>query len=103
MMAFRFLLIVIFTIIFAIIWGYIDFVIITPFVPLPEDSCYYHTIDPPLWIDLFYLDSITHPEPPFSGLHIFQLCALSVVLAIFTSIKIDKWLLKNILFPILIN
>ncbi|MCL2328462.1 MAG: hypothetical protein FWC39_08105 [Bacteroidetes bacterium] len=95
MTAFRFLLIVVFTIIFAFILGYIDFVIITPLVPLPEDIYCYHEIDPPLWIDLFYLDNMGHPEPPFSGLHMFLLLAISAVLGIFAGVKIDKWLSKK--------
>ena len=93
--SFRILLIVIFTIIFIFLLGYIDFEIITPLLPLPDDICFYHENEPPTWINLFYLDNIGHTEPPFSTLHILTLLLLSFVLGIYAGIKIDKWILSK--------
>jgi hypothetical protein len=36
----RFLLILIFTILFIFLWEFIDFEIITPLLPLPDDICF---------------------------------------------------------------
>jgi ABC-type antimicrobial peptide transport system permease subunit len=93
---FRVLLIIIFIIVFIFLFGYIDFEIITPLLPLPEDICFYHTNTPPTWIKLFYLDSMEHTEPPFSVLHILILFLISLILGVYVGIKVDKWLFKKI-------
>ena len=86
---------VVFTILFIVIIGYIDFEIITPLLPLPEDICYYHTHEAPWWVDLFYLDVSGHPEPPFSILHILLLLLISTILAIQASKKLTNYLFKR--------
>jgi len=95
MTSFRILLILIFTIVFIFLLGFIDFKIITPLLPLSDDICFYHTNTPPAWVELFYLDSLGHPEPPFTGLHMLILLLMSLILGVYTGIKIDKWLLKR--------
>ena len=95
MTAFKILLSIIFTVTFCFIIGFIDFVILTPLLPLPNDICFYHTNTPPTWVRLFYLDSSEHTEPPFSGLHISVLFFVSLFLGVLTANKFDKWLLKR--------
>ncbi len=95
MTSFRLLLIIIFTALTLFIFGYIDFKILTPLLPLPEDICYYHTNTPPTWVRLFYLDSSGHPEPPFNGLHILTLLVISLTVSIYLAAKTDKWLIKR--------
>lgn len=92
MTAFRILLIIIFTVLTLFVFGYIDFNILTPLLPLPDDICFYHTNTPPTWVRLFYLDSSGHAEPPFSGLHIMTLFAISLTTSIYLAFKTDKWL-----------
>lgn len=92
MTAFRILLIIIFTVLTLFVFGYIDFNILTPLLPLPDDICFYHTNTPPTWVRLFYLDSSGHAEPPFSGLHIMTLFAISLITSIYLAFKTDKWL-----------
>jgi hypothetical protein len=94
MATFRILLIIVFTILTIFIFGYIDYNILTPLLPLPEDICFYHTNTPPAWVRLFYLDSSGHAEPPFSGLHVMTLFALSLTISNYLAFKTDKWL-KN--------
>ena len=88
---------VMFSVMFIVILGFVDYIVITPLVELillPDDICYYHTNTPPLWVDLFYLDSIGHIEPPFR-LHVVLVLLLSVFLGIFTAIKLNKLLLNR--------
>jgi hypothetical protein len=92
MTAFRILLIIIFFVPTIFIFGYFDFYILTPLLPLPDDICFYHTNTPPTLVKLFYLDSSGHIEPPFSGLHILTLFAVSLATSIYLAIKTDKWL-----------
>ncbi len=92
---FRILLIFIFTIIFIIIIGYIDYELLTPLLPIPEDICFYHQNNPPVWIKLFYLDYSEHTEPPYSNLHILTLFAISLTFGIITAKKLNKFLLKR--------
>jgi len=93
-MATKIFLILTFETIFIFFWGFIDFVIITPLLPLPDDICFYHTNTPPIWVKLFYLDVMEHTEPPFSPLHILLLLLLSLISGFYVGIKVDKWLLK---------
>jgi hypothetical protein len=95
MTAFRILLSIIFTVAFCFIIGFIDFEILTPLLPLPNDICFYHTNTPPTWVRLFYLDSSGHTEPPFSGLHLLVLFFVSLLIGVLIAIKLDKWLLKQ--------
>lgn len=95
MTAFRILLSIIFTVVFGLIIGYIDFEILTPLLPLPNDICFYHTNTPPSWVKLFYLDSSGHTEPPFSGLHISILFFISLFIGVLTASKLDRWLIKR--------
>jgi hypothetical protein len=94
MTAFRVLLILIFFVLTVILFGYFDFYVLTPLLPLPDDICFYHTNTPPTWVKLFYLDSSGHAEPPFSGLHILTLVLVSLTTSFYLSFKTDKWL-KN--------
>jgi hypothetical protein len=95
MTALRILLCIIFTAVFIFIIGYLDYKVLTPLLPLPDDICFYHTNSPPTWVRLFYLDSSGHIEPPFSGLHISVLFFVSLFIGVLTARKIDKWLLKR--------
>jgi hypothetical protein len=92
MTTFRILLIIVFTFLTILIFGYIDYNILTPLLPLPDDICFYHTNTPPTWVRLFYLDSSGHTEPPFGGLHIMTLFAFSFITSIYLSFKTEKWL-----------
>jgi hypothetical protein len=85
----------IFTIAFCFVIGYIDYVILTPLLPIPDDICFYHTNTPPTWVRLFYLDSSGHTEPPFSGLHISALFFAGLFIGVLTARKVDNWLLKR--------
>ena len=95
MTTFRILLIIVFTVLTIFVFGYIDYYILTPLLPLPEDICFYHTNTPPTWVRLFYLDSSGHTEPPFSGVHIMTLFALCLTTSIYLAFKTDKWLKKR--------
>jgi hypothetical protein len=95
MTAFRILLIAVFTVLTIFVFGYIDYNILTPLLPLPKDICFYHTNTPPTWVRLFYLDSSGHTEPPFSGLHIMTLFAISFTTSIYLAFKADKWLINR--------
>jgi len=95
MTAFRILLCIVFTTIFCFVFGYLDYKVVTPFLPLPDDICFYHTNTPPTWVTLFYLDSSGHTEPPFSGLHILTLLLISLTVGMLLAIKTDNWLLKR--------
>jgi len=95
MTSFRVLLIIIFTVVYLIIIGFIDFNIITPLLPIPEHICYYHENDPPIWIDLFYLDGMGHTEPPYSLLHMSILFLISLFAAILTSKRVDNFLIAR--------
>lgn len=75
--------------------AFISFEIITPQLPLPDDTCFYHTNTPPLWVDLFYLDSSGHTEPPFSLLHMFLILVISIALCFLTERVIRKPIKKK--------
>lgn len=91
------ILVAIFITLFSIVaFWYVDFYLITKLLPLPDDICYYHTNQPPLWVDLFYLDGMGHTEPPFSGLHIILNLTLSLTAGIYIAKKTNKWLVENL-------
>lgn len=69
--------------------GYIDFCILSPMI-LPEDSCYYHTNKIPVWIELFFLDSSEHTEPPFTSYHILVLLFVCLISTFFLYKKTTK-------------
>jgi hypothetical protein len=96
MSAFRILLSLIFTVVFVIIFRYLDITYLTPMLVFPEDFCYYHNHTPPTWIRLFYLDGSGHieTEPLLVGDHFVALLWLSFIPGIILAIKTDKWLLK---------
>lgn len=71
--------------------GFIDLEIITPIVNLPEDICYYHTVEPPIWVEWFYLDSSGHTEFPYSWLHFSMILFLSLSLSGLLAKKTDTW------------
>ncbi|MDG1330946.1 MAG: hypothetical protein P8P74_01345 [Crocinitomicaceae bacterium] len=62
-----------------ILFGYIDFEVITPMI-LPADLCYYHTHPTPYWVELLYMNggSNGHPEGNFT--HLFLIIALGAIL-----------------------
>jgi hypothetical protein len=90
------ILVAIFITMFSIVaFWYFDFYVITKFLPLPDDICYYHINQPPLWVDLLYLDNMGHTEPPFSGLHIILNLTISMTVGIYIAKKTNKWLGGN--------
>ena len=91
----KILLSIIFSIIYLIVVGYIDFELVTPLFPLPNDICYYHLHTPPTWVRLFYLDNMGHIEPPFSGLHVLILFIISCVLGVTTAIRTVNYRIKK--------
>mgnify|MGYP000865077738 CR=1 FL=1 len=94
MTGFRIGLIFILLILYLFLFGFIDYQLITPLLPLPDDICYYHENTPPTWIKLLYLDSSGHTEPPFSGLHMLLILLTSLTFSILTEKKLNKWI-KN--------
>lgn len=73
-----------------IVVGYLDFVIISPNLPINSDICFYHTNEAPLWIKLFYIDNSGHAEPPYGTNHILTLFSICLILSIYLSIKIES-------------
>lgn len=94
MTIFRICVILILLIVYLFLVGFIDFELITPLLPLPDDICFYHVNTPPMWVDLLYLDSSGHTEPPFSGLHMLLILLASLTFGILTERKLNKWI-KN--------
>ena len=74
---------VIFSLVYVMAISYIDFKIITPVV-LPEDYCYYHTHEIPLWVELLYMNGASGGHPDGSLIHFFLLIILSVFLGMRT-------------------
>ena len=95
MTAFRILLTLVLSFVFLILLGFIDYKVLTPLLPLPDDICYYHTNVPPIWVRLFYLDSSGHTEIPYSKLHMLTLFTVSGLLGFLTTRMIDNWLIKK--------
>jgi hypothetical protein len=52
-----------------------------PIIFLHNDACYYHNHDAPFLIDLFFVDSSGHVDPPFNLLNIFSVFAFSIVVS----------------------
>ncbi len=70
---------------------YIDFEIITPFI-LPNDPCYYHTNDIPLWVDVFYMSGGSNGHPEGNLTHIIVVLILSIFLGLKLKKQIGKLL-----------
>jgi len=43
----------VFTVLTIFVFGYINYNILTPLLPLREDICFFHTNTPPTWVRLF--------------------------------------------------
>jgi hypothetical protein len=75
----RILFTLMFSALYFLIIGYLDVNIVTPSI-LPEDECYYHVHETPLWVDLFYMSSMNNGHPSINLTHIIILLAGSVFL-----------------------
>ena len=73
---------------------FIDFYMITPLLPMPQDICYYHSHEPSFFIKHFYLDSSGHIEPPFSAIYMLFLFVLGCWLGYVVNLKWKKFLKK---------
>jgi hypothetical protein len=63
---------------------FIDWILI-PQLFLHNDACYYHNHDAPFLIDLFFVDSSGHVDPPFSLINLSTVVSLSVIATILVS------------------
>jgi hypothetical protein len=74
---------IIFILVILIVLGlllFIDFSIISPII-LPEDLCYYHTHEVPIWVDVLYMNGSSNGHPEWTFTHIFLVLILSIILS----------------------
>lgn len=79
----------VFTLIYIVTLGYLDYEVISPTF-LPDDICYYHEHEAPLLIDIFYIGAGGHTEPPYSPYHMLTLLLTSILLAYWTARRLTK-------------
>jgi len=83
-------------IVYILVLGYIDFEIITPLV-LPQDPCYYHTHETPVWVEVLYMGIGSNGHPDGSIKHLILIVILSMTLGHFTVKMIRLKKSKNVL------
>ena len=77
--------------------GYFDAEILSPLL-LPDDLCYYHIHQSPLWMDWFYISSINngHPAPASTIPNLLILLLLGFSLGYVTMRKLSLKLSKDV-------
>ena len=56
---------------------------------LPDNHCYYHTHEIPLWVDLLYMNEGSNGHPEWTLFHIVLLISLSGYLTFMINWKSD--------------